>query len=137
LEKSGGSLAGPGAVAFQFERVGLITLEKGEDAEKVALTAIDLGAYDVEEVEDGIEVYTKPSSLEEFKKKLEQKGFRIKNFELSARPKTTASINDKENAIKILNLMENLEGHPDVNRVFANFDIPNQVLEEIGQGPLK
>lgn len=131
VEKSGGRLAGPGSVAFQFERAGLITLSKPGDVQEAMLKVIDLGAEDVEEAQDAIEVYTKPGQLEEVKGKLANEGFKVQSFEIFMRPKVTVKVQDEASARKILNLMERIEDHSDVSRVFANFDIAEEVLAKI------
>ena len=125
MERAGGRLAGPGAVAFQFERMGLLTLTKPENAEEAILQIIDLGAEDVEEAPDAIEVYTRPESLEEIKNKLQEAGFTVSRFEIALRPKTTIVISDQGQAKKVLSFMEKIEDQVDVQRVFANFDIVN------------
>ncbi len=83
---------------------------------------------DVEEATDAIEVYTKPNDLDKFRQKLETAGFKILESQIYMKPKTTVAIKEKKEAAKILRLMENLENHEDVQRVFANFDIEEKLL---------
>jgi len=123
FERGGGSLASPGAVAYQFEKMGMITLKKPAAAEEAILSIIDLGAQDVEEATDAIEVYTRPEELEATARKLQAKGFLIQDRELVMRPKTTVKISDREKGEKVLKLLELLENHDDVQKVFANFDL--------------
>lgn len=132
LEKSGGSLAGPGAVSFQFERVGLLVLEKPQNVESAILKIIDLGALDVEEAENEIEVWTKDSEVEIFKEKIEREGYKVKTWQLSLRPKVSIEVGNRDKAEQVLNLMESLEEHSDVNRVFANFSINDEILANLG-----
>lgn len=130
LEDSGGRLAGPGSVAFQFEAVGFLTIAKPGNVEETVLKIIDLGAQDVEEVQDGIEIYTKPGELEKIKESLEKEGLKVQRYELFMRPKTEVKVDNEASAKKIINLMERLEDQDDVSRVFANFDIPDEILKE-------
>lgn len=123
VERGGGKLVGPGSVAFLFEKTALVTLDKPQNPEEAILDIIDLGVEDVEEVTDAIEIYTKVENLEEMKKKLTEAGFKISNFEITMKPKTTVEIADKETAEKVLNFMEKIEEQQDVQKVFANFDI--------------
>lgn len=133
IEKGGGQLSGPGSVAFQFETSGLLVLAKPEKTQEAMLKLIDLGVVDVEETQDGIEVYTKPNELEMVKDKIEKEGFKVQRYELYLRPKTEVKIQDEAKATKILNLMERLEEQPDVTRVFANFDIPDEILKKVAE----
>lgn len=132
LDKGGGTLGVPGSVDFQFTRCGLITLIKsGEiNTEETILKLMDLGVEDIEETDDAIEVYTKPEELEKVRKELEAINLVPSSFELVRKPKTTISINDSQTANKVLNLMEKLEDQNDVQKVFANFDIPQEVINQ-------
>lgn len=128
FERGGGNLASPGSVAYQFEKMGLITVRKPKDVDKAMLSVIDLGAEDVEEATDAIEVYTKPADLDGFKEKLKDSGFEILESQIFMRPKMIVAIKEKKEADKILRLMENLEAQDDVQRVFANFDIKAELV---------
>lgn len=123
FERGGGALASPGAVAYQFEKTGLIRVAKTDDVERAILSIIDLGVEDVEEAEDAIEVYTHLAKLEEGAEKLKKANFSIQDKELYMRPKTIVKIGDEEKKEKILKFMEALEEHDDVQKVFANFDL--------------
>jgi YebC/PmpR family DNA-binding regulatory protein len=128
FERGGGNLVARGSVAYQFEKKGLITLKKPPNVDQALLSIIDLGVEDVEEATDAIEVYTKPADLEKFKQAFESKGFEIIETQIFMRPKTTVAIREKKEAEKILHLMENLESQDDVQRVFANFDIREELI---------
>ncbi|MGB9911043.1 MAG: YebC/PmpR family DNA-binding transcriptional regulator [Microgenomates group bacterium] len=131
FENAGGSLASPGAVSFMFKKEGLITVEKGENPEEQILNIMDLGVNEVEEVKDVIEVYTSPENLEEIKEKLLQAGYKVKDREIIWQPITPVPINDQDKAKKILNFMERLQNHDDVQKVYANFDISNEILSSL------
>lgn len=128
FERGGGKLVGPGSVSYLFEKTALITLEKPQNPQESILSIIDLGVEDVEEAQDAIEVYTKIENLEEMKKKLTEAGFKISNFEITMKPKTTVPISDKETCQKVLDFLEKIEEQEDVQKVFANFDIPQEYV---------
>jgi YebC/PmpR family DNA-binding regulatory protein len=130
--KSGGQLAGSGAVAWQFEPRGLITVARnGKDADEVALTAIDAGAEDVDtEADDAIEIYTTPGELESVRSAMEGAGVSVDSAESTMIAKQTVEL-DAAKARQALRLVELLEDLEDVSRVTANFDIPEEVFAEV------
>ncbi|MBI2074885.1 MAG: YebC/PmpR family DNA-binding transcriptional regulator [Candidatus Levybacteria bacterium] len=128
LDKNGAVLATPGAVSYQFVQKGLITVKKnGQNADDIFLLAADAGAEDIEEVGDEILVYTKPDQLSKVKEGL-TKSLNIVDAELTRKPMVTVSITNKEIASKILTLMERLESLDDVQKVYANFDITDEII---------
>jgi len=131
FDRGGGSLAGPGAVAFQFEKKGLLTLTKPENIDEATLRIIDMGVEDVEEAPDALEVYTKPEEVDLIKRKLEEAGFEVLNFGQEMKPKTQVEITDKEKAKQILSFIEKFEELDDVQRVSANFIIPDDIIEQL------
>lgn len=128
FERVGCSLGGPGSVSFQFDHKGLITVEKGSNPEATMLSLIDMGAEEVEESTDAIEVYVAPNELSRMKEKIEQGGIKVSSAELTYKPKSTVTILDKDHAKKVLSFLDTLDDHDDVQRVFANFDIPENLL---------
>jgi YebC/PmpR family DNA-binding regulatory protein len=130
--KSGGQLAGSGAVAWQFEPRGLITVARdGIDADEVALSAIDAGADDVDtEDDEAIEIYTAPADLERVRASLEGAGVPVESAESTMIAKQTVEL-DAAKARQALRLVESLEDLDDVSRVTANFDIPEEVFAEV------
>ena len=134
FEKSGGSMAGPGAVSFNFESKGFILVKKSADSETQMLTMIDLGAEDIADTEDGIEVYTNPTSLAEERKKLEEAGFEITETELIMKPKNLQVLTDPTVAAKALTFLETVEEHDDVAKVFSNLDISDETMQKISAG---
>ena len=125
FERVGGNLAGPGAVSFNFENKGFIFLEKTNNSQDQILKLIDLGVEDVEETNDGIEVFVAPEQLREFREKLEKGGFKIKETELFMKPKNYHTIEDADAVKKALGFLETLDDHDDVQKVFSNIDIPD------------
>ncbi len=128
FERGGGTLAGPGAVSFNFEQKGFLLVKKTTDPEGQMLKLIEAGVEDVEESEDGIEVYTAPHSLSEIRKKLETESFEIISTELYLKPKTLLTISDKGGAQKAMSFLEALEESEDVQKVYTNLDVPENIL---------
>lgn len=129
FERGGGRLGGPGSVSYQFRPMGLITLEKTSQPDEQILKIIDLGAEDVEEATDVLEVYVQPKDLAKTRERLVQNGFKVLDAELVKQPKNEVKISDAEKATKVLKFMNNLQECEDVQRVFANFDIPEEILK--------
>ena len=133
FERAGGRLAGPGSVSFNFENKGLLVIEKKAEAETQMLTLIDMGVEDIEETDDGIEVYVSPDKLTQTRKKLQEAGFSIASTELFMKPKSLQTISDPSEAKKALAFLESLEEHEDIQKVFANLDIPDAVVSQVSQ----
>ena len=132
FERGGGSMAGPGAVSFNFEPKGLIHVKKGSDAETQLLTLIDLGVEDAEESGDIVEVYTEANLLSQTKDKIDKEGFEVTNAELVQKPKTLQKVSNEASAKKTIDLLQTLEDHDDVQKVFANVDIDPEILDKVG-----
>ncbi|MBA2373979.1 MAG: YebC/PmpR family DNA-binding transcriptional regulator [Chloroflexi bacterium] len=130
--KSGGQLAGTGAVAWQFQPRGLITVTRdGVDPDEIALAAIDAGAEDVQtEDDEAIEIYTGLAELESVRRALEAVGVTVESAEATMVARQTVEL-DSGKARQALRLIELLEDLDDVQRVTANFDIPEDVLAEV------
>ncbi|MEO6349311.1 MAG: YebC/PmpR family DNA-binding transcriptional regulator [Candidatus Limnocylindrales bacterium] len=128
--KNGGQLAGTGAVAWQFEPRGVVEVARnGIDPDEIALTAIDAGAEDVDTESDPIAVLTEPGNLESLRTSLEGSGVKVESAEVTMQPKSQIEV-DEHVARQNLRLIEALEDHDDVQRVTANFDLPNELLAE-------
>lgn len=136
FDRSGGSLAGQGSVSYMFDRKGEIKVEsKGGSVEDEILELIDLGAEDVEDyIDENIQkylVYTEATNVSEVSNKITQAGYRVEFQELTFKPNTTIAISDAETAKKVLDFIEKLERSDDVQKVFANFDISDEVMTAI------
>lgn len=132
LERAGGSLTGPGAVSFLFKSMGQITVSlQRQKAQEAILAVIDAGAEDVEEAGSQLLVYTKPEELNEIKERLLNLGFAVSAAELTMKPTTVTPVADPQTAQKILTLMEKLEALAETQKVYANFDIPDELLSGI------
>lgn len=127
FSKHGGKLADPGAVSWMFEEKGVITIDKGGLSEDDALAlAIDSGAEDVKSEEDAYLIYTAPTDLDAVRKQIEgAPGVAITSAEVDKMPTTTVSVED-DDADKILKLLDALDEHDDVSKVYSNFDIPEE-----------
>ncbi len=131
FSKAGGQLAGAGAVAWQFETRGIVYITRdGQDPDDIALAAIDAGADDVDTEGDPLEIVTEPGNLEAVRTALEGSGVTIDSAEVAMQPKSTVEV-EVSAARQNLRLIENLEDLDDVQRVTANFDIPDEVMAEV------
>ena len=123
LNKNNGSLAEPGSVSWMFRRVGMIILVSNLPDENTLLNDIlESGANDFEINDNEAYVSTEQSELMVVKENLEIRGYNIKSSELIMSPNSLQSV-DTENADKVLNLMEIIDNHDDVNQVYSNFSI--------------
>jgi YebC/PmpR family DNA-binding regulatory protein len=130
--KHGGNLGTTGAVAWQFERRGVVLVSAaGADEESVLMAAADGGADDVELDGTSFVVTSAPESLSAVRQALEAGGFAVESVELAMVPKTTVAVSDESVARRIVKLVEGLEDTEDVQDVYANFDIPEDVLEAV------
>jgi YebC/PmpR family DNA-binding regulatory protein len=129
FNRHGGTLAEKGSVVFQFDRRGMVRVaEKGD---RVLEIAIETGANDIVEEDDGTVIYTDPKVLNQVRKALETSGLKPLDAEIVFVPKNTVEIKDAETASKILRLMEALEDIDEVTNTYVNFDISESVLAHI------
>lgn len=131
FDRAGARIAGPGAVSFNFENKGLLVVQKSDNPEEQMLKLIDLGVEDIEETSDGIEVYIPPDKLAEVRTKLEEAGFVISFAELFMKPKNFQTISNPSEAKKVLSFLDILNDHDDVQNVFSNLDVPDEVMKQI------
>ncbi|MCZ7526152.1 MAG: YebC/PmpR family DNA-binding transcriptional regulator [Acidimicrobiia bacterium] len=127
--RNGGSLAEPGAVAWQFERKGVVILDKAAATEDdLMLAALEAGAEDIEDQGDTWQVTTPPADLHAVRSALEEAGIAVASADLTMLPTTTVALADLGSAKPVLRVMDALEDHDDVQSVYANFDIPDEIL---------
>jgi YebC/PmpR family DNA-binding regulatory protein len=132
ITKYGGNLGEPGCVAWMFDKKGVIVFDReGLDEDQLLEAALECGAADLQGDESQFEVLTDPSNFIEVKEALEARGLKPALAEVQMHPKTTVHIEEEKSAQQVLKLVELLEEHDDVNDVFANFDIPDQLLEAL------
>jgi YebC/PmpR family DNA-binding regulatory protein len=129
--RSGGNLAENGAVAWSFEQMGYISAPReGRDSDKVFEMAIEAGAEDVEVGDESIEFYTQPSDLHTVSTALQKAGIKPESIELVMKPKTPMALEAKD-AVAVMNVIESLEELDDVQIVFSNLDITEDVVKEL------
>jgi YebC/PmpR family DNA-binding regulatory protein len=129
--KNHGNMAEAGAVAWQFQKKGLLTIDKGKVEEDTLLSlALDAGAEDVKSGEKNFEIVTNPQDFEAVKKALVDAKVDTSLAELTFVPQNTIRLEEKD-AEQMLKLMEVMDEHDDVQKVHANFDIPDDVMEKV------
>ena len=132
FSKNDGNLGGSGAVAWLFERRGIVLVgADGVDEDELTLAAAEGGADDVSLDGSTFTVTTDPTLLAAVRGAIEAAGFAVDSAELTMVPKTTVEVADEGDAKKVLRLMDQLEDNDDVQDVYANFDIPERVLEAV------
>ena len=123
LNKNNGNLAEPGSVAWMFERKGEIIISKYDgNEEKLFDDIIDSGASDFESSDNNVFITTNQSDLMNVRDRLEEKGYTLKSADLVMVPKSTQTVKE-EDQDKIINIMELIDNHDDVNQVYSNFII--------------
>jgi YebC/PmpR family DNA-binding regulatory protein len=130
FSKHGGSLGEPGSVAWIFEKKGVIVVDAGRYGEDDLIAAIDAGAEDVREDGDQLRVLCEPSDLSAVREVLEGSEVEIESATVATEPKSTVEVKGHD-AQRLLELLETLDEQDDVDEVFANFDIPEDVLEKL------
>ncbi|AKL73278.1 DNA-binding regulatory protein, YebC/PmpR family [Actinobacteria bacterium IMCC26256] len=131
FSRNGGAMAEPGAVAWQFERKGLIHIGPGSTEDDVLLAALDAGAEDVTEAGDGFQVITPPTELHVVRSALEEAGIKVESSDLTMIASTSIELEDEASARQVLRVVDALEDHDDVQGVYANFDIPENILDMV------
>jgi YebC/PmpR family DNA-binding regulatory protein len=128
--KCNGNMGEAGCVAWMFGQKGLIYYEKSVDFEQLFEASIEVGAEDVAEQDEQIEVTTEPGAFIEVREALEAKGFKHSNAEITMIPQTLVALEGKQ-AESMLKLMDRLEDNDDVQNVYANFDISSEEMEKM------
>ena len=126
--RNGGSLAEPGAVSWQFERKGVLELERSLDEDAITEAAADAGAQDVVDVGERWQVVSAATDLAHVRSALEASGIAVVSSELTLVPTTTVEVTDSQEAQRVLRLLEAIEDHDDVQAVHANYDMPDTIL---------
>ncbi|MEK7182580.1 MAG: YebC/PmpR family DNA-binding transcriptional regulator [Patescibacteria group bacterium] len=133
FERGGGRLGNPGSVSYQFEELGQLLVQKTSSPEEQMLALIDAGVEDLEETPDGIEIFVNTRELSSLREKINELGFGVVSSEFVLRPKNLITINNQSGAQKVVSFLENIQAHDDVQNVWANIDIPQEVLGQIGK----
>ncbi len=130
MSKKNGNMASAGAVSFLFQKKGFIAVDKKAiDEEKLMNIVLEAGAEDMKSEADAYEITTQPLDLEAVKGALAKAKIEPQTAEVTMIPTTTIKISDKATANQILALMDAIEEHEDVQHVYANFDIPDELIE--------
>jgi len=130
--KHGGSMAEPGAVAWQFERKGVVLADRKAEEDDLMLLALEAGAEDIADDGDVWRITTGPTDVHAVRTALEEAGIDVSSSELTMVPTSTVAIDSEEAAKRVLKLVDALDDNDDVQDVFGNFDIPDNLLEAIG-----
>lgn len=132
IEKMGGNLGTPGSVSYQFEQKGQISIEKGDKSiDDIFLIAADSGAEDIEEVGEEILIYSRPEDLAKVRDSLLENKIVVKNAELIRKPTMHIQLNDLASAQKAINFTDSLEELDDVQKIYANYDIPDEIGKQL------
>jgi YebC/PmpR family DNA-binding regulatory protein len=130
--RNGGSLAEPGAVSWQFERKGVVILPKeGAGEDDLMMVVLEAGAEDVEDQGDTWQVTTPATELAAVRAALEDAGMGFTSADLTMLPQQSVPLEDASSAKQVLRVIDALEEHDDVQNVYANFDIPDAVLQTV------
>ncbi len=129
--KYNGSLGATGCVGWMFDQKGSISFDKSVDYEKLFDSAINLDAEDIIEEEEEYKVLTSVENFQKVVEGLEKEGFKSTTAELTRIPQNTIEITDENTASQIMKLLDKLEEHDDVQNVFANFDISDDILQKL------
>ncbi len=129
--KHGGSMAEPGAVAWQFERKGVVLADRSADEEELMLLALDAGAEDLSDDGEVWRITTPPTELHTVRAALEEGGITVSSSELTMLPTSTIAVEESDVAKRVLRLIDALDDNDDVQDVYANFDISDELLEAI------
>ena len=131
FSKHGGSMAEPGAVAWQFERKGVVLVDRAADEEELMLVALEAGAEDLADDGEAWRITTPPTELHAVREALEGAGVAVASSELTMLPSATIPVAESDVAKRVLRLVDALDDNDDVQDVYANFDIDDSVLEAI------
>jgi len=131
LKKNGGSIAEPGAVSWQFERKGVIVLPGSADEDDIMLAALDAGAEDLVNEGDTWQLTCAPGDLAAVRAALDEAGIAVESADTTMLPSQTVPLATPEAAKAVLRVIDALDEQDDVQDVYANFDIPDEILESI------
>jgi len=129
--RNGGSMAEPGAVSWQFERKGVVMVPKSVAEEELMAAALDAGGEDLRDEGDEWMVTSSPADLGPLRTALDAASIAVDSADLEMVPTTHLEVTDESTARRVLKLIELLEEHDDVQNVWSNFDIPDEILERI------
>jgi YebC/PmpR family DNA-binding regulatory protein len=131
--RNGGSLAEPGAVAWQFHRKGMVIIDKtsGVDEDELMMAALEAGAEDVTDQGDTFDITTAPTDFTTVRDALGEAGIAMASADLTMIATTAVPLTTEADARKVLRVLDALEDHDDVQNVYANFDIPDEIFQAV------
>ena len=130
--KCGGAIGELGCVAWNFDRKGTIeVIGEGIDEEELLMAAIEAGADDMTAEDEGFQITCDPTLVSSVGETLKNAGYNVDSMEIEMVPKNTVAVSNKAEAEKLLSMVERFEDNDDVQAVYANFDIPEDILAEI------
>lgn len=133
LAKHGGHMGEVGCVSWMFQQQGSIIIDKGKAGEDDVMTvALEAGAEDVKNEKEFFEVVTAPADFDKVKRAFDDKGLAYSSAELTRNPQTYVKV-DGKHAAQILRIVDALEDNDDVQKVYANFDVPDEVMDELSK----
>jgi YebC/PmpR family DNA-binding regulatory protein len=132
FSRMGGTMAEPGAVAWQFTRRGVLHVDASAAEDDVMLAALDAGADDISDQGDSWQILCEPNAVYEVKSALEQAGLEVLSAESTMISSMTVPVTDLDDARKVLRIMDALEDNEDVQDVYSNFDIADDVMQAVG-----
>jgi len=132
--RGGGSLAEPGAVAWQFERKGIVMVPKSAEEDDVMTVGLDAGLEDLTDEGDTWRLTAAPTDLPGLRTALEEAGIPVESADVTMLPTAAVPLDSAEKAKTVLRLIDELDDHDDVQDVYANFDIPDDVLQAAAAG---
>lgn len=131
FSKNGGNLGESGCVGWMFDSKGMVQISAdGTDEDTVMMATLDAGAEDIKSEGDTIEVLCQPEDLQKVRDALSEAGIEYTSAEATMLPQSTVRVEDSKEASRILRLMDSLEDNDDVQQVYANFDIPDEILQD-------
>ncbi|MBO8159930.1 YebC/PmpR family DNA-binding transcriptional regulator [Thermosyntropha sp.] len=134
FSKNGGNMGESGCVAWMFKRCGLISINKDSlniDEEEFMLQVLELGADDIKDEGSVFEIIVAPENFMQLKEALEKENIPLETADIVMLPENTVEITDEETASKIIKLIEKLEDHDDVQNVYTNVSIPDELMEKL------
>ena len=130
FSKLGGSMAEPGAVSWQFARKGVVLVDGAADEDELMMAALDAGADDMVATGGGYQVTSEPSPVYDIRSSLEEAGFTVQSADSPMMAENLIEVTEVSDAKGILRIMEALEDNDDVQDVFSNFDMSDELMEE-------
>ncbi|MCL2121029.1 MAG: YebC/PmpR family DNA-binding transcriptional regulator, partial [Clostridiales bacterium] len=135
FSKNGGNMGESGCVSWRFKEKGVLTVEREScklGADDLMLMALELGAEDIEEDEDVLEIITAPEAFQAVKEGLEKEGVVFSDGEITMLSDNDVVVTDLDQAKYVLRMMDALDEHDDVQNTYTNFDVPDEIADQLG-----